>query len=532
MATPVQAAQPAPTAGAAWDLRAWLAAAEQLGQVQRIAAEVDPDLEMSTITYMVGKRVDAPALLFERIRGYPGHRALWNILGSSLDRYALAMGLPPGQDARTLVQLTRERLKHRLPPREVPPETAPVNAHVLTGADADVTRLPAPRHWPLDGGRYLGTADVVITRDPDTGVLNVGTYRMMVHGPRELGLYLSPGKDARLQMARAWARGEPFPVAAAVGIDPLLFIVGSQTFPKNVSEYEHAGGILGAPIEVTRGVATDLLIPARAEIVIEGVVHPGRTRPEGPFGEFTGYYGRPEGEAPLVEVLAIHYRDQPILTNALMADYPACEMAVFFSIAKAARVWDDLDRLGIPGIAGVYAHPAAASGFGMLVVALEQRYAGHAAQVLALAAQCPGAAYYTKWIIAVDEDVDPSNLDEVLWALSTRCSPIDDIDIQRNTWSTWLDPTINPPELRPWGSKALINACKQHRFLHSFARRTRPARAVYERVRARWAELGLPGTPPVLTGLEEDTAPEPAPGRPAGAPSLLDEGGASGTFMM
>src|SRR5712692_4601443 len=127
---------------------------------------------MGTITYMVGKRVGAPALLFERIRGHPGQRALWNILGSSLDRYALALGLPTGQTTAELVQGTRERLKHRLPPREVPPEAAPVNAHVLTGADVDVTRLPAARHWPLDGGRYLGTADVVVSRDPDSGVLN------------------------------------------------------------------------------------------------------------------------------------------------------------------------------------------------------------------------------------------------------------------------------------------------------------------------------------------------------------------------
>jgi UbiD family decarboxylase len=538
MVAPLPTAPLPPAADAAWDLRQWLAAAEAQGEVRRVAAMVDPDQEMSTITYLVGQRVGAPALLFEQIAGHPGQRALWNLLGSSRERYALAMGLPAGQTDAALVQLTRDRLKRRLPPREVARETAPVNAHVQAGAEVDVSIFPAARHWPLDGGRYLGTGDVVITRDPDSGRLNVGTYRMMLHGPRELGLYLSPGKDARLQMTRAAARNEPFPVAVAVGVDPLLFVVGSQTFPKNLCEYDCAGGILGAPIEVTRGEVTDLLIPARAEIVIEGVVHPGRTRPEGPFGEFTGYYGSPEGEAPVVDVLAVHHRDQPILTHALMADYPACEMALFFSLAKAARVWDDLDTLGVPGIHGVYVHPAAASGFAMLVVSLEQRYAGHAAQVLALAAQCPGAAYYTKWIIAVDEDVDPSNLDQVLWALSTRCSPADDLEVLHNTWSTPLDPTLNPPALRPWGSKALINACKQHRYLESFARRARPDRAVYERVRARWQELNLPDDPPTLANLEEPgaalpgrpNAPPPVP--PDAPPPAMDGGSAPGTFVM
>jgi 4-hydroxy-3-polyprenylbenzoate decarboxylase len=201
-------------------------------------------------------------------------------------------------------------------------------------------------------------------------------------------------------------------------------------------------------------------------------------------------------------------------------------------------VWDDLDTLGVPGIHGVYVHPAAASGFAMLVVSLEQRYAGHAAQVLALAAQCPGAAYYTKWIIAVDEDVDPSNLDQVLWALSTRCSPADDLEVLHNTWSTPLDPTLNPPALRPWGSKALINACKQHRYLESFARRARPDRAVYERVRARWQELNLPDDPPTLANLEEPgaalpgrpNAPPPVP--PDAPPPAMDGGSAPGTFVM
>src|SRR4029079_8249135 len=163
----------------------------------------------------------------------------------------------------------------------------------------------------------------------------------------------------------------------------------SQRFPNQVSEYEYAGGVKGEPIPVVRGTTSDLLLPANAEFVIEGVITPNSTKGEGPFGEFTGYYGKPEGKAPLVQVTAVHHRSNPILTNALMADYPSCEQSGFFAILRSARIWDDIDKLGVPGIKGIYSHPAAAGGFGMTVISLEQKYPGHAAQALALAAQVP-----------------------------------------------------------------------------------------------------------------------------------------------
>jgi len=194
--------------------------------------------------------------------------------------------------------------------------------------------------------------------------LNVGCYRQMVQGKREVGLYLSPGKDARLHIERYWSRNEPCEVVCCWGIDPALFIAASQTFPKTVSELDFVGGMLGRPVELVKGDATSLYYPARAEIVVEGVIPPNSQKLEGPFGEFTGYYGRPEDYAFLMQIKAVHHRDNPILTHALMADYPANEVALLYSIARSARVWNDLDRVGVPGIKGVYAHPAAAGGFG------------------------------------------------------------------------------------------------------------------------------------------------------------------------
>jgi UbiD family decarboxylase len=499
----------APAAKPIADLREWLTRVEALGELTEVRQPVDRDEEMSAISYLVAKQQPSPAVLFERPRGFDkspiGARMLWNILGPSVKRVALTLEEPADTPTVELIRRTKDKLKRRLPPHEVPAAQAPLYQNTLTGRKIDLGQLPIPRHWPLDGGRYAGTADAVITRDPDSGYLNIGTYRMMVQGRSQVGLYLSPGKDARLHITRAWQQGKPIHVAAAWGIDPLFMLVGSQTFPKNVSEYEFAGGIKGQPIPVVRGKTTDLLLPANAELVIEGIIRPNSVKAEGPFGEFPGYYGRPEAGCPLVDITAVHYRTHPILTNALMADYPSCEQSGFFSVIRSAKIWDDLDKLGIPGIAGVYSHPAAAGGFGMTVLSLEQRYAGHAAQALALAAQVPGGAYYTKWIIAVDEDIDPTDMDQVIWAMASRCNPIDDIDILRNTWSTWLDPTQNPPEKRPYGSKALINACKEHRHLPVFSKRTTLRKPIYDQVAARWRELGLPGQIPTVRAFEADS---------------------------
>src|SRR5438874_3580809 len=490
------------------DLRDWLERVERMGELVRVKEPISCDEEMSAISYLVAKQNPSPAILFDSVKGYENSpyktRLLSNILGPSLQRIAVTMEEPPDTPTVELIRRVKEKLKHRMPPRELPQAEADFYQNTLTGDRIDLTQLPIPKHWPLDGGRYAGTADAVITRDPDTGYLNVGTYRMMLQGKNEVGLYLSPGKDARLHITRSWQMGKPVEVAAAWGIDPLFMVIGSQTFAKNVSEYEFAGGVKGEPIPVVKGKTTNLLLPANAEFVIEGIIKPNSVKRERPFGEFPGYYGRPEAGCPLVEVTAVHYRDNPILTNALMADYPSCEQSGFFSIMRSARIWDDLDKLGVPGIAGVYAHPAGAGGFGMTVLSMEQRYAGHAAQALALAAQVPGGAYYTKWIIAVDEDVDPTDMDNVIWAMRSRCNPIDDIDILRNTWSSWLDPSQNPPEERPYGSKALINACREHRYLPMFSKRTALRREVYEKVAARWSSLGLPGQPPAVRAFESD----------------------------
>jgi 4-hydroxy-3-polyprenylbenzoate decarboxylase len=485
------------------DLREWLRLIEAAGELKRIDAAVDLDQELSAISYMASQREDAPALLFTRFTEAVEGRVLINMLSASKRRFALALGLDPELQTPELIRQTRRVLAQRVAPRRVSPEEAPVNEIVLTGKDVDLTRLPVPRFWPGDGGRYIGTGDVTFTRDPETGRINVGVYRGMLHGPRRVGMYTSPGKHGGLDRDAWWARNKPCPVVVAYGIDPILFMVGAQVFGSQESELDVAGGMMGEPVQLTDGVAGDLPIPARAEIVIEGVLNPNEREMEGPLGEFTGYYGNARAPQPVIEVKALHMRRDPIVTASLMARYPACEIGAYYAIMRSAGILENLEALGVPGIRGVYTHPAAASGWGMTVVSLEQRYAGHVAQVLSLAAQCPAGAYYTKWIIAVDDDVDPTDLNQVLWALSTRCDPATHIDILRNTWSTGLDPSKGPQELRPYGSKALIDACKPHRYLKEFPRSTLLRRDVYARVASRWTELGFSGAPPAFPVFDE-----------------------------
>src|SRR5215470_5576120 len=463
------------------------------------------DLDAWTITYLVGSE-KSPALLFENIKGHPGHKALYNMIGCNLSRFCLMIGEKPVEHPLDAVRALQKKLGRKIPPKEVPASSAICNQNIQDGDAVDIRKFPAQRMWPLDGGMYLGTNDAVITKDPETKRVNVGTYRMMIKGPREIGVYTSPGKDAGADRDKWWQMGKPAPIAAAYGIDPLLFLVGAMSLPKTESEYEYYSGIKGAPIELFTSELTGLPLPAHAEIILEGHLYPDETFAEGPFGEFTGYYGRPSGATPYMRVERLRYRNNPTLTCALMADGPSNECGLFWAAVRSAGIWADLQKLGVPGIQGVWSIPEAA-GWGMTVVSIKQMYAGHASQVMALAAQCTAGAYFGKYVIVVDDDIDPANIGQVLWAMATRSRPAQSIDILRETWSTYLDPSLNPPEIRPWGSKALINACMDYKFIKTFSKRTKLPRQAYDNVVARWQEFGFAGSPPPVTVFEEDKFP-------------------------
>jgi 4-hydroxy-3-polyprenylbenzoate decarboxylase len=499
------------------DLREWLDVVAARQGVMTISQEVDPNEELSAITFMGSRDPISPVFVFDNLKDNgTDARVLTNLLGASRERYALSLGLDPDLPVMELIRATRTVSSRRIPPIQVPPEDAPVREFTIRGDDIDLTRLPVPTFWPGDGGPYIGTGNVTFIRNPETGVVNAGVYRQMLHGPRTIGLSMVPGRHGAQNCEAWWARGEPCPVLITYGMDPALFIAATQAFGHSESEIEAAGGIKNSAMEVTSADLSDLPMPARAEFVIEGFAHEGEQAMEGPLGEFHGYYSGKEDMRQVVRVEAVHHRSRPILTGALMANYPSGEIGEYHAIMRSARVWDNLEAMGVSGVRGVYVYPASSSAAGLMVVSMTQLHAGHVAQVLALAAQCPAAAYCIRWIIAVDDFVDPTNINEVIWAMSVHSNPSDDIDILRKTWSFRTDPSL-APEMRPYGSKALIDACQPHRHRATLPRRALLRRSIYERIAMRWSELGFAGEPPVLGDFHpEDRAPSAGagPGEP------------------
>jgi UbiD family decarboxylase len=258
------------------DLREWLDLIERQGQLSRIKAEVDPVEELSAITYLASREPGSPAFLFESVKGDRiGGRVLTNMLAASKERYALAVGLNPDLSSRQLVTETRKISSLRKPPVMVPASAAPVREITLSGDEIDLADFPAPKFWPGDGGRFIGTGNITFTSNPETGVVNAGVYRQMMQGPRSVGLNMVPGRHGARNVEAWWRLGKPAPIVTAYGVDPALFIAATQAYAHEESELDVAGGLAGVPMQITAADLSDLPIPATAEIVVEGFVHEG-----------------------------------------------------------------------------------------------------------------------------------------------------------------------------------------------------------------------------------------------------------------
>jgi len=336
--------------------------------------------------------------------------------------------------------------------------------NVKTGDDIDLFKIPVPRWHEHDGGYYIGTGDMVIMRDPDTGWINASIYRVQVHGRNKVTVQFDhAGRHGAIIAKKYWDRGKPCPLAVVNGQDPALFIAGFEYLPEGASEYEFAGAIKGAPIETHPGPVTDLPIPAHAEIILEGELLPTsqETLPEGPFGEFTGYYATDTRPCPVMVVSAVHHRHDPILLGSPPMKPPRFHFGLPF---RAAGIWSNLESAGVTDVTGVWQHVAQL----MTVVALAQRYDGHAKRAALVAA---ANSYMGRLVVVVDDDVDPSDINDVMWAIATRCEPAEQIDIVRNAWSSALDPRI-PPDAKARGvtshSKLIIEACRPFPWIDKF----------------------------------------------------------------
>lgn len=466
------------------DAREWIDRVQAIGEL-RVVSGVDWEAGIGEITEMLDHAEGSPCVLFDDVPGYPaGHRVIVNCNGTPA-RQAVTLNLPPEEaDHDGLFRFWRRTLSDFQAIESVVVDTGPVFENTLDGRDVDLEAFPVPIWHPQDGGRYIGTASMNILKDPDSSWVNIGTYRNQIFSRDELGIYISPGKHGRLIRDAYLARGEKIPVAVVVGADPLLFMAScAEGIPYGMSEYAWAGGVRGAPVEVVRGPVTGLPIPATAEIAIEGWIDPaGPLHDEGPYGEWMGYYASGEGQTHVIKVAAIHHRNDPILLGCPQGK-PPHEDNRFLAYLKSALIENQLRAAGVPRITGVWCPPEAGNRM-MTVIAVDQAYPGHAKQALLVGSQTGTSAYAGRVAVVVDPDIDITSIDDVLWAIMTRCDPVRDVTIIDRAWSGPLDPAIHPDE-RGFNSRLLIDATKPWEWRDRFADPVVTAE-MSRAARARW----------------------------------------------
>ena len=468
------------------DLRDWIEIVDSIGELRKVDG-ADWNLEMGTLAELLAteSKGPVPAVLFDNIKGYPkGYRTLF-AQNASFKRMALNLGLPMDLANLDLVKAFRHKLNEHKPIPHKIVKKGPILENVLKGNDVDLLKFPVPFMHELDGGRFIGTACLVITKDPDEGWVNFGAYRGMVHDKGSMGLYISPGKHGSIQRRKWFEKGKPCPVIICVGQDPVLFMVSGNEIDYGVSEFDYAGGLKGAPIEVCEGEVTGLPFPAQAEIVIEGFMKPDDVKTEGPFGEWTGYYASSSRPEPVIRVERVYHRNDPILCVA-RPGRPPTDYSLSKGMIRAAQLWDRVEKAGLPNVKGVW---SLESGIGSLfnVISIKQAYPGHSRQALFLASQSLGGAYNGRFVVVVDEDIDPTSEFDVLWAMATRCDPDQAVEIISRAASGSLDVCI-PPENKGHSSRCLIDACMPYDRRHQFPPIAESSEALKNQVRAKWRE--------------------------------------------
>lgn len=475
------------------DTRAWLERVEALGEL-RVVRGVDWQSGIGAVTEMLDHTEGSPCVLFDGIPGYPpGHRVIVNCNGTP-SRQAITLNLPPSEGTHDgLLRFWRNTLEDFKPVEPQLVTDGPVFENVVEGDNVDLEAFPVPVWHPLDGGRYIGTASMNILKDPDSDWVNVGTYRNQIFGRDEMGMYISPGKHGRLIRDRYLSRAERIPIVVVVGADPLLFMAAcAEGIPYGMSEFAWAGGIRGEPVQVVHGRHTGLPFPATAEIAIEGWIDPAAPlHDEGPYGEWMGYYASGEGRTHVIKVQAIYHRNDPILLGCPQGK-PPHEDNRFLAYLKSALIENQLRRAGVPRVTGVWCPPESGNRM-MVVIAVDQAYPGHATQALLVGSQTGTSAYAGRIAVVVDPDVDITSLDDVLWAIMTRCDPQRDVTILRRAWSGPLDPAIHPDE-RGFNSRLLIDATKPWEWKERFAEPVVTA-DMARATREKWGWILDPETP-------------------------------------
>ena len=491
------------------DLREFLAGLEALGKLKRVGAPVSPRLEMTEICDRV-LRAGGPALLFERPAGH-AIPVLGNLFGT-VERIGLAMGVEAGKPAQpALRDLGRllAALREPDPPKslrdavqklpqlarlaakvfDMAPKMvsgAPCQAHVWEGKDVDLARLPVQTCWPGDAGPLI-TWGLTVTRGPLKPRQNLGIYRQQVIGPNRVILRWLAHRGGALdfrdhQLAHP---GAPFSVAVALGADPATTLAAVTPVPDALGEYQFAGLLRGARTELTSCIGSDLQVPARSEIVLEGHIAPGDTALEGPHGDHTGYYNEAE-RFPVLTVDRVTLRRDPIYHSTYTGKPP--DEPAMLGVALN-EIFVPLLAKQFPEIADFYLPPEGCS-YRLAVASLKKQYPGHAKRVMFGIWSFLRQFMYTKFIVVVDEDIDVRDWKDVIWALSTRVDPSRDTMLVENTPIDYLDFASPVAGL---GSKMGIDATSKWpgETSRTWGRPIGMDAEVRRKVDAMWGELGL-----------------------------------------
>ncbi len=447
----------------------------------------DWNLEIGTLDELNYERL-GPALLFDEIKDYPkGYRILTNAM-DPLRRALLAVDLPLDLDVDTAIEhYERKVFGPYMPKSPVVVKSGPIHENVFMGEEIDLWKFPTPKWHGGDGGRYIGTGCMVIMKDPDTDVISFGCYRVMVSGKSTAGLYISPSHTGATVEKKYWEKGQSCPVAVSMGQDPVLFLGAGHFFgeKRQVNKYDLMGQIRGAPVEVVREETTGLPIPATSEIVIAGEIPPPdvQSEEEGPFGEWTGYFTLGSRPEPVIRVKALYHRNDPIILGMPPKKYRRPTLNYGLP-TKAKAVKERLQGIGIEEVLDVW-HLAIP---GFTVVQIRQRYPGHAMK----AALAASGDYMGRFVVVVDEDINPRDPEDVLWAIGTRCDPVTALTVLKGCTSSALDPRIPPQrkEKRDFtSSRAILVACKPYHWMKEFPKTNIAGPRLRRKVVEKWGHL-------------------------------------------
>jgi 4-hydroxy-3-polyprenylbenzoate decarboxylase len=468
------------------DLREYLDVLERKGLLKWIENEVDKDWEISAIARVVSQQspADRYALGFRRVKGYDTPVVV-GIIGASRDVYATALQISGDKDS--IINKWSSALANPVPSREV--KTAHCQEVVLEGNEVNLHKFPIPT-WSRgkDPNPYI-TAPCMISKDPETGIQNVGIYRMEIKGPNRTGMLWDLPSQHGAVHYKMWEKlNKPMPVCVALGADPTVLMAAGAKAMYGVDELDVAGALRGEALPVVKAKTVDLMVPANAEIVLEGEIAPHYAEWEGPFGEYTGYMGGPY-ELPVFEVKCITHRKNPIY-QALHSQMPPSESSLLRQIPEEANIYKHLVKdLKIGGIKDIHL-PESGSSYAILWISMKTMYPGHSKQVLS--ASWTHHAAFAKWIVVTDDDVDIRDPFTREWILSWRVEPEKDIYTISGTSSLLLDPSTAPMDVPLWdqrrlSSKVFVDATKKF----EYPQMAFPPLEDLHKVREEWKRYGL-----------------------------------------